>query len=61
MTDTRVNPPHREKLQSAEAFILQGSIDPLKPGLLQEPGFLFGSCDPVGSVCRLGRDGADRD
>lgn len=44
MTDMRVTRRHRGKLQPAEAFVLQGSIDPLKPGLLQEPGFLFGSC-----------------
>ena len=45
MTDTRVTQRYRGKLQPTEAFILQGSIDPLKPGLLQEPGFLFGACE----------------
>ena len=56
MTDTRVTQHHREKLQPAEAFNLQGSHDPQKPGLPQEPGFLFGSCCS-GRFTRMGADG----
>lgn len=55
MTDTRVTQHHRGKLQPAEAFNLQGSRDPQKPGLPQEPGFLFGSC----RSCRFTQKGAD--
>jgi hypothetical protein len=44
MTDTRLIQHHRGKLQPTEAFNFQGSHDPLKPGLPQEPGFLIGSC-----------------
>lgn len=65
MTDMRVTHRYRGKLQPTEAFKFQGSnADPLKPGLPQEPGFLFGSCKldrcpfgcaraqaPAGPVC----------
>ena len=65
MTDMRVTQRYRGKLQPTEAFNIRGSnTDPLKPGLPQEPGFLFGSCEsdrcsfgcaraqaPAGPVC----------
>lgn len=56
MTDTRVTQHHRGKLQPSEAFNLQGSRDPQKPGLPQEPGFLFGSCRS-GRLIQAGADG----
>ena len=53
MTDLRVTHRYREELQPTEVLTFQGSIsDPLKPGLLQEPGFLFGSCES--DRCPLG-------